>query len=333
MFLRVRLSLLLICLLLWVSGVCQPVLDSTYFPQAGIAYKCAMLLIGGITIQAQEGLNQTWDYSNLQSGSAFEFNYTNSYPGNYVPNPRMGPYQIAVDTYNFRTGFYRKDAQGLSWMGSAGLDGSMIMHTPFCILPTPFAFGDERYDTVSYLDIYNSGLEVKHGQHSRMKYVGTGSLSVPGGITYSNLVQVRRIDTVFQDSASGWTRIIDNYLWLNPNGTGQAVAAISHHTELLHPGEEYYSFTYITEIATHAGTRLSSSFTLSPSPAQTYLQVSHPIEVVSTGRIFDLSGRYMMSIPANQSSSTIDISHLRPGLYFLTLDTPQGPVTKRFVKE
>ena len=70
-----------------------------------------------------------------------------------------------------------------------------------------------------------------------------------------------------------------------------------------------------------------------PNPAQEQLHIVFPSEMEMDLRVFDVTGKlviYSPDISFNQKTS-LDVSHLQPGIYFLRINSGNGVVTKKFL--
>lgn len=74
-----------------------------------------------------------------------------------------------------------------------------------------------------------------------------------------------------------------------------------------------------------------SEFNIYPNPVKNrlYIETESHIEDVT---IMDIYGRQQMTVNGQQSLS-INVSHLTSGIYFIKINTTDGEITKRFVKE
>ena len=73
---------------------------------------------------------------------------------------------------------------------------------------------------------------------------------------------------------------------------------------------------------------------LYPNPANEELTVElSPNEIVRSMRIFALSGAEMKRAMVADNFETIDVSGLVPGIYFLSIETENGVINKKFVKK
>lgn len=82
---------------------------------------------------------------------------------------------------------------------------------------------------------------------------------------------------------------------------------------------------------------LQSQITLSPNPAKEYVNVqctmnNMPLEGAEI-EVLDMYGKLLQTIAISSEITQINVSGLASGVYFVRVNTKQGSVTKRFVKE
>jgi len=84
--------------------------------------------------------------------------------------------------------------------------------------------------------------------------------------------------------------------------------------------------------------RLKNSVTVFPNPATSYVDIRVDGEVIVMDmEVYDLYGKIVHTLSdakneSSQQTSRIDVSDLSAGMYFIRVNTDQGPVTKPFVK-
>ncbi|MCZ6595452.1 MAG: T9SS type A sorting domain-containing protein, partial [Bacteroidetes bacterium] len=71
-----------------------------------------------------------------------------------------------------------------------------------------------------------------------------------------------------------------------------------------------------------------------PNPTDGLLNIISPDEPITGIEVYDVRGRKLNDIPVNsQGNYTIDISDLESSVYFITIITKNGSITKRIVKK
>ena len=80
------------------------------------------------------------------------------------------------------------------------------------------------------------------------------------------------------------------------------------------------------------GENAAEDIVLFPNPASSYLNLSTDMEILSV-RVFSLNGALMKSVDTFENGYGIDVSELKPGFYFISVETADGAVNKKFVKQ
>ena len=80
-------------------------------------------------------------------------------------------------------------------------------------------------------------------------------------------------------------------------------------------------------------TELESSFLLFPNPANDRLFIVADVEIEDVV-IYDVYGRHQVTeTPSHQDMTSVNVSNLNAGIYFVKINTNQGEVIKRFIKK
>ncbi len=75
----------------------------------------------------------------------------------------------------------------------------------------------------------------------------------------------------------------------------------------------------------------NNTISISPNPATTNLTIQTPL--TSTIGIFDLEGQCLKTLPNAQPTTTIDVSGLPAGIYFIKATSEKGTEVRKFIKE
>lgn len=81
--------------------------------------------------------------------------------------------------------------------------------------------------------------------------------------------------------------------------------------------------------------KFASEVKLQPNPASSEVNIHLPGKVEAEVRLFDVSGKLLKSEQKTviDNSYTLDVSHLPAGVYFVKLNSPEGKVVKKLLKE
>jgi len=74
-------------------------------------------------------------------------------------------------------------------------------------------------------------------------------------------------------------------------------------------------------------------FSVHPNPAKTTLNIESKSQMeIESLSIYNLSGQLVVQIPTANGIKNIDVSNLKPGIYFLRIDSDQGVSNTKFIK-
>ncbi len=76
----------------------------------------------------------------------------------------------------------------------------------------------------------------------------------------------------------------------------------------------------------------TSSFNVYPNPASDFVKVSTDNSQQTTVRIYNVLGMLVEEIEVNANETEINVSDYNPGIYFINIETENGSVTKKFIK-
>src|SRR5690606_16243520 len=92
------------------------------------------------------------------------------------------------------------------------------------------------------------------------------------------------------------------------------------------------ALTLFEETMSTQDVTLDASITLYPNPAQEQITISAPT-TISTIEWYDVSGRLVSISIVNANESVLDISRQSSGVYFAKINTAQGAIVKKVIKE
>ena len=80
-------------------------------------------------------------------------------------------------------------------------------------------------------------------------------------------------------------------------------------------------------------TELESSFILFPNPANDRLYIEAEAEIMEVS-VYDVYGRHQVTeTPSHRDMTSVNVSNLNTGIYFVKINTVNGETVKRFIKE
>jgi len=126
------------------------------------------------------------------------------------------------------------------------------------------------------------------------------------------------------------------------------VFLIDHFTNTVHTlSDEAYAFTsnkgtfhnrftiqFEGDIILGTNANALDSVSIFPNPTEGTLNILSPAQPINSIQVYDMRGRILKSVQvSSQGNYTIDISELEAAVYFITITTDSGSVTKRILKK
>lgn len=70
-----------------------------------------------------------------------------------------------------------------------------------------------------------------------------------------------------------------------------------------------------------------------PNPVNNKLIIENGVRKMTNTKIYDLLGNEVKRFPINTTNTTLDIHDLQNGMYFIEVETENGKITKKFIKQ
>jgi hypothetical protein len=127
---------------------------------------------------------------------------------------------------------------------------------------------------------------------------------------------------------AAWTEYTVNYI---PTSSGTYYFGFHHFTPgvagAVSLGLDTFSLTSLLSNESFT----MNNFDIYPNPASSVLNISNTNNIeINNISITDLNGRVIKNVNGN---TTINVSDLNAGVYFVTIESTEGKSTKKFVKE
>ena len=128
----------------------------------------------------------------------------------------------------------------------------------------------------------------------------------------------------------------EEILQFTPTTTGNYLIGFHNNTPTLPAGSTTSNYVLIDSFSVTSATMSNESFSMNnfdiyPNPTSNVLNISNRNNIeINTISISDLNGRVIRN--AN-SGTSINVSDLNAGVYFVTIETAEGKSTKKFIKE
>ena len=316
----------------------QTILTGTNAP-SGIGETLSLAIFDSVfTLPKSTGASQVWDFSNLiNTGNIKQIQY--SYPINVpcVSNLNSPPPQ------NFETngvfGGYNATWQGINyeWVGYTDLSHTVKFTNYATIYAWPVAFGYNQYDTFSGSTVSPTTCSTTHETWTGSLTTtapGQGTVILPGGISFSNCLQVLKEQT---------TNIVSNS---TGTVTLQEIEYKYYHSSQKYPliYIQYIKFDngpYYPKILidnNHVTTSLNSIekkelISIYPNPTNDLLFYNNntTLDDNVSYKLLSTNGVCLKTGNSNLNNG-IDVSDLENGIYFLEINIRQNKEYKKFIK-
>lgn len=287
------------------------------------------------------GANAVWSFGTLtlagtnnDSFAAPSATELTSYPGTTLVLTISGAASSQV--------FHKVTGSDLSLTGASNPEFTLNYNTDNALIGTyPLTYGNAAINDNIAGDITAEGLNTSYTGtiNTEVDAHGTISFSVTGQGAYSGnvtrVISQQSIAFNFFGIAPGTATMTTINYYKNADGalvfrsTSGAinVSAPFNVNETFSSNEALITNTLSVADATIA----ANSIQLYPNPVQETLYIKDVNNVqISTIQIIDISGRAVLTIKGNQN--TINLSILQSGLYLVQLNTSEGVITRKILK-
>jgi hypothetical protein len=319
-------------LLMTTSLLAQgPTFTSSYNPYPGFSYSENIASSSDI-ILGDTGTNQTWDYSGLQD--LVPTVLTQSYI-----NPDTTSYYSAFSSSNVAQGalgvytYYTANTNQLTLDGVGNSDFNFVYSTPEVLFEYPFQDESKFNGSFSANSTYDGETDNRTGTDT-FNADGYGTLKLPNGVTYNNVLRVVFIENYNDYFTPGDYTVNErnytiNYLVTNYSSP---ILSISNVTEtyagnVLGPTE---TVTYIapdTASAINDINPLLDNLNVFPNPSYSQSTLALSLKDGANINLYvsNIIGQKVKTITTEQADAgnhtyTIETSDMAKGLYLVTVE-------------
>lgn len=292
------------------------------------------------------GQNVTWDYSNhylsastpsvievmlpensSYSPTMFDPQYIQD-PNKYAIQLRFSNGGATMTFFNYPEG-NSEYCQGFSYRGafSPNVNGDLVSEFANQAQKTfnfPFNFGDAINQTTQGNTGFDWGLEHVPSQGNYLSEVdGKGTLKLGPGIEINNVIRHKLLDTINISNNNYNVIYREIYSYYN--------FSISKFPLFMHSWIKFGKNNGIVDqvisvfTSEHKTANLNENVlqntTVYPNPVEDYLNIEFPFLISETNlEILDNLGKTVMHKSISNQNSKIDLSKLKPGIYFLKIE-------------
>ena len=301
-----------------------------------------------VNLDGVTGSAVTWDYTTL-GGYPAETRDVEVVAASATPNASDFPTSVsAIKVGTNLTSYYSSTASDRSSQGFVFSEPSLgdviaqFSANEETVATYPFAFGNSVDDAFSGDIGYLGTLSTTATGMGHASVDGEGTLNLPNGVSLSNVLRYRLIDTswatitlpiplgdmefirtqyeYYDHTVSNLPVFIHSTIKVQNVGAPAPISEQSLVLSLYEPG--YLSTSSIDEV----------EFSVYPNPATETVTISGNLGDDAQAVLFDQSGRELISSSVS-NGSTINISALENGVYFVRIQDNGLTTTKSIVKK
>ena len=292
------------------------------------------------------GAAQSWNYASLINSYQDSLLFISSAGTPYAAQ-FTGANLATFDPQTGEYGYFTSNASGFYLNGavSAGFPIPFVLNPPEMFIPVPFTYNNtySGYSRFSY-DTLISGVNTRFVQRTNINIIadGYGSLVIPTG-TFPNTLRIKttslQTDSVYINVGLGWIPLpgytppqtqTTDFKWLR-NGGGTLLLEIEADSLGQNATKSSYLLLFVTvgvnEIAA------AGSLQVYPNPASDFLNIQSGSETdKATVMLYNNLGELILTKQFKEKT-TVDVSALPQGIYFVTVSNEKERITKKVVKE
>lgn len=312
------------------AATAQPTLTSTTtLPTTGLTntlYRASSATPG------PAGANQTWDFTSVTSSASLSSSYEACPGTNQYCDTFPGANLTGLEVITSNTLFYNASSSALSIVGARGpgfAGGTAVNNyfsNPEDILRFPLSYNTTFTDT-SRVTYTAFGFPARRTGYTTVTADGWGTLKVPGGTTYSNVLRVKRTATYYDTAntpIAPTTAIINITLhqWYSP-AYKEFLMLIAQVSVPSQPTGTTVAWTdpIVAAGIDEAGRALA--FSAVPNPAHDRIAVRWAAGTQATLTLQDMMGRTVAQTKGH-GEMTMDVANLPRGMYLLRVTDAGG---------
>ena len=310
-------------------------------PTLGAKAKQTFLYGTAVPEPGSGGADQNWDFSSVDfsGGASTTVTLTNptatAYSSDY---PSATVAEVATDG---SISYLLYNSTEKTLLGTASTGRKEIYSNTYKYAVAPFAFNTSQNDNFAYSFLYANTYPVTATGTLTTTYDGYGTLKTPLG-TFTNVIRLKTevsetdVITYSSNTSIETTNVGVVYSWIQADkyftlfSVSTNVSTTFGSSTTSKQAILYEPLSLITAI----DESLSANITISPNPAtdHVYVSLNNMSAASYEVRVYDATGMLQYENTFEQAKSTIDISNFASGLYLMNIITPQGKLTKSFIK-
>ncbi len=303
----------------------QPIITHAILPEAGD--KTTMYVDTTPPPPGSAGANLTWNFSNLEQHYPVERFYKTPSSTTYAsdfPNATL----VRTDAYNYGLSYWDNSSTQSVYYGfiETGVASQQFNDNPVVYYTFPMTYGTSYADNLTAYTM--PGSLTGNGVYNFVAD-GWGTVHLPGN-TITNCLRAKSTLYIGDSTINSYS-LTTEYTWFSQQYKEPVLVLV----QVVINDTLYYNYAIYNNLMTSALPKLKTSKTrVFPNPASGEIVIdgldncTSPFHLV----ISDMSGKTVYSV-FKENDPRIDVSSLSPGIYFLHLNSSEGSILEKIVKQ
>jgi hypothetical protein len=311
------------------SNAQGPTINSSIWPQIGDTLNLQPVSTVNVSL-GTTGANQVWDYSALQD--------TGSILPEYFLSPAATPYHSSYPAATLAAyepgGGYEYDLLESGTLTRLGLVpdvSSFNFYTNLTLLEFPLTYGYSYHNSCTGIDSIPAEFNVYISGQDSLAADGYGTLKLPGGNTYDNVLRVRWINNETDSSMAGITT--SNLMEIEYFSAQYGILLNLININSTAFNTKAYQYTKNPKVPAGITELNNVHFSMAPNPCSTNLIINTSAQS-GTGEtivIYDMLGRAVKEEHITSEFQHLDVTGLSKGVYVVTVITNSWSGSKKLV--
>ncbi len=284
------------------------------------------------TVPKTTGTNKSWNFTSLVTTTASSGTYSYVTASSTPSASSFPSATLATNDGNGSYNYYNSQSAYLDMVGTADVTNNSkeTLSNPIRWMVWPFTFGTTNNDNFVGTAQFGT-LTVNESGNMNISGTGTGTVTLPGGMKYTNCLQITRTFTYVIGVPFSWTITNTSYeYWSGAFKT--PIIALTYIS--LDDGSSVSPDFQVTVNATaNVGIEEqqmdAENFVVFPNPAKEKLSlIFKDNSVAEEIELYDVAGKLILS---EKNRNTLDVSELHKGIYVVKIKSKNRNVQKQVI--
>lgn len=292
------------------------------------------------TLPRNTGAGQVWNFTSLASNTTNVITSTYTTPAS-VAGGTAYPTATLAKTDGTNSEFYLSGASQFEMLGMKQASMSLTFTNTAVMAVWPINSGYNNSDVIAgniSITFTTFPLSGNFSGNSNVNASGSGTIQLPGGITFTNCLQVKSTQTLNASFLMGLLTATLNTTNYQYYDASQKFPVLTMNTFAVKTATASYNYTVtavsinndiFTGINEHS---LSNPFSFYPNPVSDFLTIelmnNEPVGI----EIINPIGQIVLSEKFTEARGTIAVGALSPGIYFVKTISGNKSSVKKLIK-